>query len=278
MSRPRIRTLKPDFFKHRKILKLSVGVRYVAVGLVSMVDDRGRVQRLLPAMRAFVFPAGEITERQFDKALCEIESVGFAWRYEVDGFSYLWLPGFWEHQWLNRPTESHLPPHPDDPYGGLPIREAIEQYKTDHADDTENSQSTHRAVVPRAGARVGARSLPFPEELIPHVEKTLEVLNSLAERKGAKAVSRESLESTIAARPRKPLVRAAYDCAAYWDGTNRPLRNVLSAYRNWLDREDDLATVERLPGEQPALTVVPDKALASMNRWQDAPEYQRDAS
>lgn len=160
--RPRIRTLKPDFFGDEKIVKLPVGSRYVAVGLVSAADDRGRIWRT-PALRTFVFPLGDISEKQFDRAVDDIVRVGFAWAYEADEWSYLWLPNFWKHQVINKPSESSLPPHPRDPHGGLPIREALADFRNVSGSDTgllrENSGNGPGSLPP---SRVGARSIPFP--------------------------------------------------------------------------------------------------------------------
>lgn len=162
---PRIRTIKPEFFEDEKINQIKVGARYTAIGLMSMADDRGRLKCMLPAVRTFVFPAGDISERQFAVALDEVLGIGFAWRYEVDPWAYLWLPRFWRHQRINRPSESSLPPHPRDPYGGLPISEAMAQCKADsengHVPSIDESVNDHGGLTPsRAGVR--SSSLPFP--------------------------------------------------------------------------------------------------------------------
>lgn len=163
--RPRIRTIKPEFFEDEKINSIPVGARYVAIGLTSMADDRGRIRCMLPALRTYVFPAGDVSERQFTKALDAVLAIGFALRYEVDGWSYLWLPKFWRHQRINRPSESDLPPHPDDPHGGLPISEALAQFnesRSAHGLISESSVSAHGSLITsRAGARSG--SVPTPE-------------------------------------------------------------------------------------------------------------------
>lgn len=88
----------------------------------------------------------------------------------------------------------------------------------------------------------------FPDELRPHLKATFRILRSLAERHNAKSVNVVSLASVVMARPRKPLVRCAHDCAAHWDGRAQPVKDVVSAYRNWLDRADDLASTEAIDG------------------------------
>lgn len=91
----------------------------------------------------------------------------------------------------------------------------------------------------------------FPVELRPHLDLVVPLLQEVAEAKRAAAVHRGAVARTIAARPRRPLVRAAHDFAAYFlagRGANRKQRDIVSAYRNWLDREGDLAGPEPLPG------------------------------
>lgn len=127
--RPRIRSIKPEFFTHNtKMQTIGVGARYTAVGLISMADDRGRIHLMLPAVRGYIFPNGDISESQFKKALADLETIRFSWRYVVEPFTYLWLPAFWKHQKINRPSESPLPPHPRDPFKDRDIVEAIKEY------------------------------------------------------------------------------------------------------------------------------------------------------
>ena len=101
---------------------------------------------------------------------------------------------------------------------------------------------------PRSRTSTTEVELPdgFPRELEPHLAVVQRVLAGLAERHGGRAVSRLSLAAVIMARSHKPLVRAAYDCAAHWDGRPARVKDVVAAYRNWLDRTDDMAGFERL--------------------------------
>lgn len=93
----------------------------------------------------------------------------------------------------------------------------------------------------------------FPEELRPHARAVLTVLRSVAEHHNAKEVSIAGLAHVIMARPKHPLVRSAHDFAA-WAMTAPPRRDVVSGYRNWLDKCSPLASTERMPGEDaPAL-------------------------
>lgn len=86
----------------------------------------------------------------------------------------------------------------------------------------------------------------FPRELLPHLRSVFKVLRDLSVRHNAKAVNPLSLAQIVMARQRLPLVRAAYDFAAWADGQAQPRKDVLAGYRNWLEKTNELATVERL--------------------------------
>lgn len=111
----------------------------------------------------------------------------------------------------------------------------------------------------------------FPDELKPHLEDVERILGHLAVRHGAKQVVRLSLASVLMARPRKPLVRAAYDFAAWADSQVTPRKDVVSGYRNWLERTNDLASVEQVRNEQGGKVVPIQRAahLERMDRWKN---------
>lgn len=98
-------------------------------------------------------------------------------------------------------------------------------------------------------AKAAAAALPedFPEELREHARRVYAVLKVVAEQHNAREVKPLALGQTIMARPRKPLVKAARDFAAWAADPPRPIRDVVASYRRWLDNERDLQTIERLP-------------------------------
>lgn len=82
------------------------------------------------------------------KWLAEIVKIGLVFRYKVADRPYIWLRFFLRHQVVNKPTESELPPHPDDEWADIPIREAYKLAKAQESSDTttvgeeENSGSS----------------------------------------------------------------------------------------------------------------------------------------
>lgn len=103
------------------------------------------------------------------------------------------------------------------------------------------------------GGSGGKVKLPadFPDELRPHLAAIYRVLRDLAARHDAKAVSPLSLANVLQPRSRKPMVKAAHDFAAWADGQTRRQKDVVSGYRNWLERTDDLARIERIENVTP---------------------------
>ena len=91
----------------------------------------------------------------------------------------------------------------------------------------------------------------------------MRVLRDVAEQRSAKEVTASAVARVMMARPRKPLVRAAYDVAAWIEShPEREVRDVVARYRRWLDGEPNLAALEPLPGEAP----MPPKRAANVTR------------
>ena len=108
----RIRSIKPQFFGSGTTSRLSLEARLVAIGLISMADDDGRLFGSVKAISAYVFPHDDIPAAKITKWLRELTSEAYLVLYEVDGLQYGWLPKFREHQRINKPTPSTLPPPP----------------------------------------------------------------------------------------------------------------------------------------------------------------------
>ncbi len=86
----------------------------------------------------------------------------------------------------------------------------------------------------------------FPRELRPHSKAAFVILRDLAVRHNAKPVNALSLASIVMAHSHKPLVRCAYEFAAWADSKAQRRKDVLAGYSRWLDRADDLAGCEQL--------------------------------
>lgn len=143
MTRPRIRTLKPECWQDEAIGALSDKARLLWVGLVTMADDAGRLRLLPSAVIGHVFPYDEsVTAARLRKLLAECtaavtqEGKPLVMVYEHGGATYAWLTGWRKHQRINRVTPSELPPPPD-PDGSWPPHDLT---GTDSVNDPHRSQ------------------------------------------------------------------------------------------------------------------------------------------
>lgn len=131
---PRIRTIKPSLWASEKLGRLSTLARLNFIGLISLADDdgrgRGATRYLIGQLHAY---AERIGEQEFASSLIELETEKLVAFYTVDGARYYALPGWGEHQVINRPQASAIPEVP----ANHPM----------HGMFTERSVSNHGAIT-----------------------------------------------------------------------------------------------------------------------------------
>lgn len=115
----RIRTIKPDAFTSDSLAHVPRGVRWTFAGIWTYVDDAGRGRDDVRLIKAALYPLDdEVSLTVLADDLDQLVKVGCLCRYEVDGRSYLHIPG-WKHQKISHPTPSQLPScsrHDPDPF------------------------------------------------------------------------------------------------------------------------------------------------------------------
>lgn len=111
--RPRIRTLKPEFWADEKVGALSRDARVLLVGLITMADDEGRLRALPAGLLGHVFPYDLDAPRKLDGWLREITGTGIVVAYEEDGIPYLAFRNWRRHQKITRASTSVIPAPPD---------------------------------------------------------------------------------------------------------------------------------------------------------------------
>lgn len=112
----RIRTVKPEFFKHEKLSDLEketgLPMRLAWIGLCALADREGRFNWRPRTIKAEILPYDE--EIDFARILDALERAGMILRYEADGESFGVIPTFKKHQVVNtREAQSKLPPPPE---------------------------------------------------------------------------------------------------------------------------------------------------------------------
>ena len=110
----RIRTVKPEYPKHRKVRKVSRDARLLNIHLWNLADDEGRLQELPQWIIGEVFPTDEdVTPVVLREWLGSLHDAGLIVRYEVAGEAYIQCHDFGAHQVINKPKTSLIPAVPD---------------------------------------------------------------------------------------------------------------------------------------------------------------------
>jgi len=114
---PRIRTVKPEFFRHEELQDLGAEAMLVFAGLWTQCDSKGRFlwkprQLKLDILPFMKFDMGSVLEK--------LREAGFLIKYEVDGKAYGCVPTFSEHQRITgkEATEGEKYPEPPEPIQG----------------------------------------------------------------------------------------------------------------------------------------------------------------
>ena len=126
----RIRSIKPEFFTHPSIVVLTFPARLLLISLWNQADDEGRMYDQPKRLCANAF--GEEDDICPVSLFDELARHGRIIRYTVDGKACIQITGWSDHQRINRPNKSCIPP------GGL-----TEASPVDHGSLTESSLIDH---------------------------------------------------------------------------------------------------------------------------------------
>lgn len=112
----RIRTLKPEFFRSKKLARCSLAARLTFEGLWCEADDHGRGEAESRVLAGAIWPLDDdIGWQEVDGHLDELEKVGCIRLYVVGGDRYYEIPSWEEHQSaaFRRGKAIHPEPLPD---------------------------------------------------------------------------------------------------------------------------------------------------------------------
>jgi len=111
----RIRTVKPEFWEHPKVTRVSRDARLLFLGLLNEADDEGKLRFSAKKLAGVLFGSDEdVGAEQINAWTCELERERLVARYEAEGAPLLIVCGFTEHQKVSHPSPSRLPDPPDD--------------------------------------------------------------------------------------------------------------------------------------------------------------------
>lgn len=108
----RIRTIKPEFFTSATVARLSYRARLTWQGIWTQVDDGGRMRYDPRVLAGAIWPQeDEVTWREVTSDVDELLVAGVVVTYGPEG-EYLAVTNWHEHQRINKPTASKVPPPP----------------------------------------------------------------------------------------------------------------------------------------------------------------------
>lgn len=111
----RIRSVKPEFFRSRKIRTLPYEARWLFEAMWTESDDEGRMPCTAPLLRGLFFDDDpKATERRVEGWVRLLADKKLLVLYEVDGTRYAAVAGWKEHQKINKPQSAKYPPPPPD--------------------------------------------------------------------------------------------------------------------------------------------------------------------
>lgn len=204
----RIRTIKPDFWSHPKVGAVSRDARLLFLGLLNEADDEGRMRYHPKRLAGVLFPFDDdVSPGMLDVWVNELDRIGLVARYDVEGALYLEIPGFTEHQRINRPSPSTLPVNPHDSLTEVSL--------IPHDSLTEVSRG-EREVEREQGTGKGNQLVaPSSLESVSNVSLVFETWKTTAGRNG----------NTVLSPKRRNLIRKALK--------DYPLDDVLDAVKGW---------------------------------------------
>lgn len=109
---PRIRSIKPVFFKSDDVAALPLRARLLWIGLWTQCDDHGRYKDSVRLIKGDLWSLDDVSLRDIEEDLSILEAQRRLVRYEVDGKSYLAVVNWHAHQAINRPGKPKYPAPP----------------------------------------------------------------------------------------------------------------------------------------------------------------------
>lgn len=138
----RIRTIKPAFFRSKHVGNLpSVATRLTWIGLWTYVDDEGRGIDDPRLVKADLWPLDDsYTARKVEADLAAIADTGMICRYTAGHDPFFHVVNWREHQKINRPQPSQIPPCPTHGTGSEQYPPFTERSVIDHGTISEPSR------------------------------------------------------------------------------------------------------------------------------------------
>ncbi len=106
----RIRTIKPEFPHSESMGRVSRDARLTFIELWTLADDEGRLRGNSRMLASLLFPYDDDAKDLIDGWMLELEREHCIVRYQIDGASYVQICNWLEHQKIDKPSKSKIPP------------------------------------------------------------------------------------------------------------------------------------------------------------------------
>ncbi len=106
----RIRTIKPEFPQSESMGNISRDARLLFIQLWTICDDSGRARASSRMLASLLFPYDNDAPGLIDGWMIELEREGCLVRYEANNTKYLQVCKWLNHQKIDKPSASKIPP------------------------------------------------------------------------------------------------------------------------------------------------------------------------
>lgn len=144
----RIRSIKPEFNTSESVARLSESAQLFMLKLLTEVDDYGRILFLPKMIAGALYPHDpDVGVPEILRRVSELSREGIFVTYTIDGREYGCFPKWSEHQRVQKPGKSRIPPPPEDV-----IESASRGFREPSGDSPETLEES-------LGADLGSRSM-----------------------------------------------------------------------------------------------------------------------
>lgn len=172
----RIRTIKPEFWSDDTITECSLSARLLFIGIWNFADDAGNLDRSHKQIKTRVFPVDNVN---CEALIVELLSHELLIEYSVSEKKYLHIPGFAQHQLINRPSLPVVPGYEESLRTHGILKEhslsnskagvsthAVREGKGREGGESENSLSLFTPAASEPKPRRADKLIPFPDDFV----------------------------------------------------------------------------------------------------------------
>jgi hypothetical protein len=156
----RIRTIKPEFPQSESMGRVSREARLLFILLWTICDDAGRTRAASRMLASLLYPYDDDAGKRMEGWLKELEREKCIVRYKIEGSTYLEICKWLNHQKIDKPSASKIPPFAN-------VREDSRESREDSSGDLDLDLDLDQGPKdqgPGEGARKRAATRKCPDD------------------------------------------------------------------------------------------------------------------